>query len=122
MKGYAAIISALVFCPCHLPILAAVFAGTALGTMITENFGLLFPLMAVYFMGALALGVRWLTQRETPACCGESAPASSRAGGLSELQSLEWREASLDPQAKIPSATGPVAGRRGRGKLDNGPA
>lgn len=84
-KGYLTIASALVLCPCHLPILAAVLAGTALGGAITENFGLLFPLTAVYFIGALFLGVRWLTRQETsdemPACgpC-EPRPVRSQDG------------------------------------------
>jgi hypothetical protein len=38
-----------------------------MGTTITDNFGLLFPVMAIYFVGALFLGVRWMTRPGAPA-------------------------------------------------------
>ncbi len=76
VKGFALLISALVLCPCHLPILAAVFAGTALGWTITDHYGLLFPAMALYFVGALFLGVRWMTREADPACSACEVPSS----------------------------------------------
>jgi mercuric ion transport protein len=68
VKGYLSIISALVLCPCHLPIYGAVLAGSTVGAAITDHYGLLFPLMAIYFAGALFIGVRWMT-RSDPATC-----------------------------------------------------
>lgn len=67
LKGYLMILSALVFCPCHLPIYGALLAGTALGATLTDNSGLLFPVMALYFVGAVFLAVRWMTRPEAPA-------------------------------------------------------
>ena len=64
VKGFFAIVSALVFCPCHLPILAAAVAGTALGTAITDNYDLLLLAAALYFIVALLVGVRWMTRPE----------------------------------------------------------
>ena len=48
-------------CPCHLPLFAAVFAGSAIGSAITEYYALLFWGAALYFTVALFAGVRWLT-------------------------------------------------------------
>ena len=69
VKGYALVVSALIFCPCHLPIVAAVFAGSMLGSAIAEHYGLLFPLMAGYFIGALFLGLRLMTRTEQQTPC-----------------------------------------------------
>jgi mercuric ion transport protein len=67
-RGYLAVVSAVVLCPCHLPLLAAIFAGTALGTVLAEHAGLLFPLMAGYFVVALAFGLKWMTSDKPSAC------------------------------------------------------
>ncbi len=103
VKGYLAILSALVFCPCHLLILAAVLAGTSLGSLISEHYGLLFPLTALYFIGALFVGVRWMTRSEGEACgtCVDSAVA------------LEQREKPGDALA---------SGERANGRGLRGPA
>ena len=77
VKGYFAIVSALVLCPCHLPILAAVLAGTAFGAAISEHFSVIFPLTAIYFVGALFLGVRWMTRSEELACTSCETPVAS---------------------------------------------
>ena len=68
VKGFLAVLSAAVFCPCHLPLFAALFAGTAVGSAIIENSGILLAALGVYFLGALLLGVRWLTRGDPSAC------------------------------------------------------
>ena len=61
--GVALTVTGFLACPCHLivtlPLLAALFAGTTLGTVLTQQTGLLYTLASIYFVGALALGA-WL--------------------------------------------------------------
>jgi hypothetical protein len=61
--GVALTVTGFLACPCYLivtlPLLAALFAGTALGTFLTQQTGLLYTLTSIYFVGALALGA-WL--------------------------------------------------------------
>jgi mercuric ion transport protein len=51
-------------CPCHLiitlPLLATLFAGTALGSFLSHNTGLVTTFAAIYFVVALALGYWFL--------------------------------------------------------------
>lgn len=49
---------AVVTCPCHLPILAAVLAGTAFGAAITEHLGL-----AVFVSTVLFIASAWGAMR-----------------------------------------------------------
>lgn len=67
-KGFLAVLSAVALCPCHLPLFAGVFAGTALGATISENYNLLVPVLGAYFIAAVFVGVRWLTRDEAPVC------------------------------------------------------
>lgn len=110
-KGYLAIISALVFCPCHLPILAAIFAGTALGATITDNYGLFFPMMALYFVGALFLGIRWMTRAEAPAGgpAQHSAASGPKVGETRQDCCSLW----LEPDAELGAGRGPAEVRDG---------
>ena len=68
VKSFFLIGSALVVCPCHLPItlplVAALLAGTALGAFLLNNVWLVVAISAVYFVGALALGLRYLSQND----------------------------------------------------------
>ncbi len=61
--GVALTVTGFLACPCHLivtlPLLATLFAGTTLGTVLTQQTGLLYTLASIYFVGALALGA-WL--------------------------------------------------------------
>ncbi|MCL6646633.1 MAG: mercury resistance protein [Dehalococcoidia bacterium] len=45
-------------CPCHLPILAAVLAGTALGGFLTEHMGVALAVLAVLFVASAWSAVR----------------------------------------------------------------
>jgi hypothetical protein len=61
--GVAMTVTGFLACPCYLivtlPLLAALFAGTALGTFLTQHTRLLYTLTSIYLLGALALGA-WL--------------------------------------------------------------
>lgn len=60
-KGYALLLSAVIACPCHLPLIAALLAGTALGGFLTAHLGLVLVALVTYFVLALVLGMRWIT-------------------------------------------------------------
>ena len=60
-------------CPCHLPIYAALFAGTALGSYFSENLPLAFGLLTASFAFSLMTGLRMVKARNTGGE-GENAP------------------------------------------------
>ncbi len=63
------LITGLLVCPCHLPLtlplLVALFGGTALGTWLSTHTGLVIGLSTGYFLAAIALGI-WLLNRPSP--------------------------------------------------------
>jgi len=52
-------------CPCHLPIYAALFAGTAMGSFFTENLGLALVLLTASFALSLRYGLRMVKAQNT---------------------------------------------------------
>lgn len=68
VKGYLAGAIALIACPCHLPItfplLLGLTAGTALGSWLGGNFGLVFAISSVIFIGGLGLSMLWMGQEK----------------------------------------------------------
>ncbi len=60
LKGYLLLGLAVVTCPCHLPILLAVLAGTGLAGALSQYFGLAFVTLTVVFVASLFLGLRAL--------------------------------------------------------------
>lgn len=70
--GYALAATALVACPCHLPLTLplalTVLGGTALGAALTAHTGLLVAAATAYFVGALAAAIYLLNRpsRERP--------------------------------------------------------
>lgn len=58
LKGYLFLGLAVVTCPCHLPILLAVVAGTGLAGVLTQYFGLVVVALTVIFGASLFLGLR----------------------------------------------------------------
>ncbi len=58
--GVALTVTGILACPCHLivtlPLLASLFAGTALGSFLTRNTGEVLTFAGMYFVVALALG------------------------------------------------------------------
>lgn len=95
VRGYLALGGALLVCPCHLPILAAVLAGTGVGAFIAGNQSVLFPILGVAFAGLLVLGLRALGAAEPssapvgpgaeraghPSCCAVPAPPEAALSG-----------------------------------------
>jgi mercuric ion transport protein len=61
--GILLTVTGFLACPCHLiitlPLLASLLAGTALGSFLTRNTGLVFTFAGIYFIVALVLGF-WL--------------------------------------------------------------
>ncbi len=68
--GILLTVTGFLACPCHLivtlPLLASLVAGTALGTFLTRNTGLITAVASVYFVGALALGAWCLFGQSRP--------------------------------------------------------
>lgn len=57
-RGYAWGVLAALTCPCHLPILAAVLAGTTLGAFIGDHWGVAAVALAALFFLSLARAIR----------------------------------------------------------------
>lgn len=112
-KGFVALASAIVLCPCHLPILAAALAGTAFGGLITENDGLLVPLMAGAFVVALSLGLRWIGSQQPEECSSCEIPSEANQRDRPD----EQRRPEIGPILSEPTASRdgqPVGGRSWR--------
>lgn len=67
IKGYALLGVAFLTCPCHLPILLALLAGTSLGALIASHFALAALVLVLTFVGSLILAQRVLRKEED--CC-----------------------------------------------------
>jgi mercuric ion transport protein len=67
-------------CPCHLivtlPLLISLLAGTALGSFLSRNTGLVYTGAGIYFVVALALGVFFLFGSKRQSNRGETACSS----------------------------------------------
>lgn len=63
-KGYWFIISAILLCPCHLPLILAVAGGTILGGILSDHFAVIFVGLSLYFFLALTYGLRLLKQQQ----------------------------------------------------------
>ncbi|MBI3287066.1 MAG: hypothetical protein HYZ68_03365 [Chloroflexi bacterium] len=111
-RGYLAIITALIACPCHLPItlllLIGLAGGTALGTFLSQNALLIYAASTVYFLGALWIGWRWLGEggkgHLKPATTGE---VESRGGGGRKVGLVTSSVcADCEPTRELASRTG----------------
>ncbi len=60
LRGYLLLGLAVVTCPCHLPIVLAILAGTGLATVLTQYLGLVALVMSAIFATSLWLGLRAL--------------------------------------------------------------
>jgi len=74
------LITGFLACPCHvpltLPLLVALFGGTALGTWLSTHTGLVIGLRRGYFFTAIVVGF-WLLNRRSPEC-GATCPPPRR--------------------------------------------
>ncbi len=60
LRGYLMLGLAFVTCPCHLPILAVLFAGTGSGAYLKNNLALTGIALTGAFVASLVLGLRWI--------------------------------------------------------------
>jgi mercuric ion transport protein len=56
---------AVLTCPCHLPILAALLGGTALGGALTQHLGLAFVALTVLFVSSAWAAVRLFSRERS---------------------------------------------------------
>lgn len=63
LKGYFLLGVAFVTCPCHLPLLLAVLAGTGLAGALSQHFWLVFLALSVIFVSSLMYGLKTLKGR-----------------------------------------------------------
>jgi len=84
--GVVLTVTGFLACPCHLiitlPLLISLLAGTALGSFLSRNTGLVYTGAGIYFVVALALGAWFLFspkhgKREINAVCPTCAPVAS---------------------------------------------
>jgi len=64
LKGYLLLGLAFVTCPCHLPLLLVVLAGTGLAGALSQYFGLAFVALSLIFVVSLVLGLKALKGSE----------------------------------------------------------
>ncbi|MFU7899054.1 broad-spectrum mercury transporter MerE [Pseudomonas aeruginosa] len=62
-RAYAWGVMAALTCPCHLPLLAAVLAGTSAGAALAEHWGIAALALAVLFLLALTRALRAFRSR-----------------------------------------------------------
>lgn len=62
--GYAMALLAVLTCPCHIPVLALVLAGTAAGAFLAEHFVLSLAAATGVFLASGALALRWLGRHD----------------------------------------------------------
>ena len=60
LKGYFLLGLAFLTCPCHLPLLLAVLAGTGLAGALSQHFWLVFLALSVIFVSSLMYGLKTL--------------------------------------------------------------
>lgn len=77
LKGWVLLVTRFLTCPCHLPLLAALFAGTALGGFLWEYLPFLLPLTGLYFIVALMVGLKLLAPAKAMRSADVTADAAS---------------------------------------------
>ncbi len=60
LKGYLLLGLAFVTCPCHIPVLLVLLAGTSLGAYLKENLVLSGITLTGVFIASLLLGLQWV--------------------------------------------------------------
>ena len=85
--GVVLTVTGLLACPCHLivtvPLVISLLAGTALGSFLSRNTGLVTTFAGIYFVVALALGYWFLfgksrPKRDANAACPTCTPGDSQ--------------------------------------------
>ncbi|MBI4381828.1 MAG: hypothetical protein HY574_11650 [candidate division NC10 bacterium] len=62
--GYFLLITAALTCPCHLPVLLALTAGSVIGSVLSRHLWLTALLLTMYFVGALYLGLKQINKEK----------------------------------------------------------
>ncbi|MBI3780839.1 MAG: hypothetical protein HY278_07275 [candidate division NC10 bacterium] len=62
--GYLLLITAALTCPCHLPILLALTAGTVIGSVLSRHLWLAGLLLTICFVGALYFGLKRINKEK----------------------------------------------------------
>ncbi|GGK38961.1 hypothetical protein GCM10008955_36030 [Deinococcus malanensis] len=69
LRAYLLLGSALLLCPCHLPLLLGLLAGgvggSAVATFLSQNMTLVLVFLTAYFLFALWMGQRLLARNKT---------------------------------------------------------
>lgn len=74
IRGRIMVGTGLIACPCHLPLtlplLVGVLGGTAIGSFVADNQGLIYGVATVYFVVAISIGLYLLNRKraDTKAC------------------------------------------------------
>lgn len=63
LRGYAWGVLAVLTCPCHLPVLALLLSGTAMGALISDHMGLAVIVGVALFGTFVALAMRAFNAR-----------------------------------------------------------
>jgi len=63
-RGHVYAILALVTCPCHLPILAVLLAGSAVGVFLNDHFAMAIMIFSLLFVCSLVAAVRALRVKQ----------------------------------------------------------
>ncbi len=63
-RGRVYAILALVTCPCHLPILAVLLSGSAVGVFLNEHFAMAITIFSLLFVCSLVAAMRALRVRQ----------------------------------------------------------
>lgn len=104
MRGYLAIVTAFIACPCHLPVtlplLIGLAGGTALGTFLSQNALLIYASSTLYFLGGLWLGWRWLGRGEGELALNPGTRAQRRASGRRKVILLSSSLCNDSPPAR----------------------
>ena len=67
LRGYLMLGLAFVTCPCHLPILAVLLAGTGAATYFKQNLWTIGGAVTAVFATSLVLGLRWIrSENQSP--------------------------------------------------------
>ena len=85
-------------CPCHLiitlPLLISLLAGTALGSFLSHNTGLVYTGAGIYFVVALALGATFLFGPKRQSAQGKTACPTCTLGDAHEPD--PWQSSSSE--------------------------
>ena len=63
-RGHVYAVLALITCPCHLPILAVLLSGSAVGIFLNDHFAIAIVIFSLFFVCSLVAAVRVLRVKQ----------------------------------------------------------